>query len=146
MIVVAVIGILVLIFQFYLKHNDFVHQVKYKLRKNLFLIYYITVAFDALCLLISGIMLIIISRKLARLERNKFVEEKRWFWSLLSLFGIFIMQWVTELLYLSPFSFSSFSSSVILETIKLFGVINIFVMFIVREEVKNLLFKKYRGL
>lgn len=83
---------------------------------------------------------------MARSAQNKLDNEKRWFLTNLMMFLIFIMTWVAELFYWSSHDVSkTLISSLMLDLVKLFGAINIFIIIVVRDDVKNLLFKKYRS-
>lgn len=105
--------------------------------------YFIPLAFGALCLLISGIMLINKSKKLTAKEHNKFKEEVDWFWSLLCLIAISIMSWVTYHVFSSPDVFPSLTLRVLFKLLHHSDAIIIFVMFILRKNVKKLLFNKH---
>lgn len=145
-IIVLVLGVLLSILNCVTVFYDFDDdKMKNRLIWFLICIYIKTWIFEAICLMISGIMIIIKSRNLARSEQNKFNEEKRWFWSILSLFGILITTMIAEQFHGSPEMLKSLTLSIVLDLIKLFGAVNIFLIFIAREKVKNLLFKRYYG-
>lgn len=117
-----------------------------KLAGLLVFFYFLTVIVDIILLITSGIKLLKISKTMARSAQNKLDNEKRWFLTNLMMFLIFIMTWVAELFYWSSHDVSkTLISSLMLDLVKLFGAINIFIIIVVRDDVKNLLFKKYRS-
>lgn len=117
----------------------FTYEIEFKIRQTIFLVYVSTVIIDVICLVVSGILMLILSRKLTSREKNKFIEEKTWFWRILILLVVMTISWTTELLIWKSKHYFLFNVSVLIDFIKVFGAINIFVLFIKKENVKNIL-------
>lgn len=85
---------------------------------------------DIISLLASGILLLILSRKLSSQEVKKFNEEKQRFWKVLFLLLIMTITWTSEFIIWKSRFYFLFKVSILIDFLKVFGAINIFVIFI----------------
>lgn len=85
---------------------------------------------DIISLLASGILLLILSRKLSSQEVKKFNEEKQRFWKVLFLLLIMTITWTSEFIIWKSRFYFLFKVSILIDFLKVFGAINIFVVFI----------------
>jgi hypothetical protein len=100
---------------------------------------------DLGCILASGFFLLQFSQScLESSERNKFKKEKDWFWSIVALATIFMFYWFFEIIAVLNNKMNLiFEISIILDLANLFSALNLFVVFVLKDDVKTLLFKKY---
>jgi hypothetical protein len=85
------------------------------------------------------------SRALQNLDKSKFEAEKFWLWSFFALLPIMTINWFTEFALFASSSFFYYDKpSALSDVIKLLTALNIFVIFVMRENVKLLIFKNYR--
>ena len=144
-VVVVVTGIIMVILEeltmsFYFESDKFLAAI-------LWIQYSITLiplAIDAICLLISGIMLIKKWTKMTSIGQKRFNEEVEWFWSLLFLIAIFFISWLASYVYISLNVIPSLTLTVLFTLIGHFDAIILFALSILRKEVINLLLNKYR--
>lgn len=108
----------------------------------LIFIYVIIILVDIILLIITGVMIIMISRHLQHSEQAKFDIERKWFWIVLELLLIIFVTWPFEI-YLWSHRFDLFADT-IGDFINLFTAITISIILVGREKARILLFKKYR--
>lgn len=119
---------------------DRYHVDRKELYSFVFSVHIITAIFNVTCLLISGILIFKISRRLSNSEINKFEEEKQWYWSFLILLLIMLIIWSTEIVLWKE---NDISCSMISDLIKILSSFNIFVIFLFKESVKTILYDRF---
>lgn len=85
------------------------------------------------------------SKTLQSSDKRRFKNEKYWFWSFLALFPIMAFAWWSEFLVVVNFSGDPNSPTILVDFIKTYTAINIFVIFLNREDIKLLVFKNYHS-
>lgn len=111
-----------------------------KFNHILLVIYWVILLGDAICILISAFLLLSLSKNLESSEKNKFKQEKDWFWSIIALSVILLFNWTMETIY------SPSENSILFNFANVFTAFNFFVVFILKDNVQTLIFKKYRNL
>ncbi|XP_070491495.1 G-protein coupled receptor Mth-like [Chironomus tepperi] len=98
---------------------------------------------DFIILIITGIQIFIISRRLSHSEQSRFDEHLKWYWICVKLYFIMLVT--------IPYEIYIFTSDFNFYFLILASFINVFTAFVItitllgRKNVKILLFKKYRG-
>lgn len=113
---------------------------------SLLMMYVYMIIFDIYFMIASGYYLVNIAKNIEPSIQNRFNHEKKWYYMYMSLLGIMIFTWIMELLCWEEEVASNLSLSVIADLTKLFTSINIFIIFVLRKSVQELLFNKYRSL
>lgn len=109
---------------------DFLGNFVNNLKEIIFTTIIIAIIFiDIISLLASGILLLILSRKLSSQEVKKFNEEKQRFWKVLFLLIIMTITWTSEFIIWKSRFYFLFKVSILIDFLKVFGAINIFVIF-----------------
>lgn len=103
------------------------------------------IVFDIYFLIASSCYLWRIGKSHDLSERNRFQYEKNWFWMAVGVLGIMIITWPIEILSWNKEYYSSLHLSLISDGTKLFSAVNLFVIFIMRKNVKQLILNKYRA-
>ena len=101
-------------------------------------------AFDVVVLIITGIMILIISRSMTLSDQSRFKEEKKWFWIIVKLSLIMLITWPFQILdWLVEFHLHGF---IVQDSILLFTAITATIILLGRKKVRNVMFGEYQGI
>ncbi|CAG9805357.1 unnamed protein product [Chironomus riparius] len=101
-------------------------------------------AFDLIVLIITGIMILIISRSMTLSDQSRFKNEKKWFWITVKLSLIMLITWPFQTLdWLIEFHLHGF---MIQDSILLLTAITATIILLSRKKVRNLMFGQYQGI
>lgn len=110
-------------------------------------VYWIIILCDIVFVLSSAFLLLKDSKNLEGSEENKFKQERYWFFSIFWLIVILFFNWLIEFISFTKDKMHLLLEiSILLDFTKLFTAFNLLIVFILKDDVKTLIFKKYRNL
>lgn len=112
----------------------------------LFIAYAFMMIADIYFMIASAYHLFQLAKTLEISQQNRFNYEKKWYWMYMAFLTSMIFTWMIEILCWNDQISSSLPLSIIVDVTKLFTAVNIFIIFVMRKSVQEMLFNKYRAL
>lgn len=105
-------------------------------------LYEFTAAVDVIIIMTTAVFMIGISRQLQSNDHEKYKNEKKLFFAVLKVSAVMLLTWPVEL----HSHYQEFDQNLILtsDIISLFTAIVLFSIFVIRDEVNKLVFRKYQ--
>lgn len=113
---------------------------------SLLVLYFFLIVFNLYFMIISAYRLLQLAKNVETSQLRQFNHEKKWFWMYAAFLATMIFTWIIEIYCWREEISSSLSLSLIADLIKLFSAGNIFIIFVIRKSIQELLFNKYRSL
>lgn len=99
---------------------------------------------DIVLIIITAVLMLRTSKRLEVAEHAKFKRDKKWYLILLKLFAVMLATWPIEIF--SHFQIFNANALLTSDLIKLFSAIVLFNILLMRDEAREILYKKYRSL